>query len=366
MQRKKLKIGLAVVTYSLIIVLIFLGGLVFLSKTFKQESKNVLPETLYEFKGNSMVVKDETTTKINREDLNNVNKKELIAVDDIYKEYNNILNSNLIIIMVLACILVIPLTLLLWLILRKIEQNNMLIIAKELSKIEDEQEIQNLDPILSEVYKELKDKFNNQMDDYKRLNSYLSHEQKNDIAMLKSKLELENNIELISDINRVNKSIEDVLTISSIGNREMLSEIDLAIICARVCDEYKKINQKIVFDFDEEANTSILGKERWVYRAIANLVDNAFKYGNNKDVYVYVGNKRGNVIVEIKDNGVGMSEESKRKIFDNGFRVNELKKDGYGIGLSLVKHVCDLCNGFIWVESSLNEGSTFYLSFNEC
>ena len=73
--------------------------------------------------------------------------------------------------------------------------------------------------------------------------------------------------------------------------------------------------------------------------------------------------KHKSVIIIVKDHGIGISEEKQNQIFNHNYRINELNKDGYGIGLSLVSHVCDLCQGFVTVESKMQEGTTFYLSF---
>lgn len=46
--------------------------------------------------------------------------------------------------------------------------------------------------------------------------------------------------------------------------------------------------------------------------------------------------------------------------------MNEFNKDGYGIGLSVVNHVYELCGGYAYVESEVDQGTIFYLSFPEC
>ena len=102
-----------------------------------------------------------------------------------------------------------------------------------------------------------------------------------------------------------------------------------------------------------------------IYRAICNLLDNAIKYGEDKPIEINVKNKNNSIIISVHDNGIGIPQELQDKIFNHRYRINELNKDGYGIGLSLVSHVCDLCSGFVWVESEKNKGSTFYLSFPE-
>ena len=142
-----------------------------------------------------------------------------------------------------------------------------------------------------------------------------------------------------------------------------IATVDVALVCAEVCDSYCKLSRQITFHFDENENTEIIAKERWIYRSIANLLSNAVKYGQNKPIEVSVKSKNNSVIIIVKDHGIGMSEDAQEKIFNNRYRVNELNKDGYGIGLSLVSHVCDLCGGFATVDSELGKGSTFYISF---
>lgn len=55
--------------------------------------------------------------------------------------------------------------------------------------------------------------------------------------------------------------------------------------------------------------------------------------------------------------------EQQEKIFENRYRIGNRQKNGYGIGLSLVRHVAELCGGFVWVESEEAKGSKFKLIF---
>jgi len=222
----------------------------------------------------------------------------------------------------------------------------------------------SIDQTFSAVYQKLKQQFFDRITDYKRLHSYLSHEQKNNIAILRTELELSENVELLKTIDRISDSIDDILTLSESDEDTMKVEVDITLVCAEVCDAYMNLSDKISFSFDE-ADHVIFAKDRWIYRAVSNLVDNAVKYGNGKSIEVSVVSKNHSIIVSVKDYGVGIDASAQEVIFDHRFRINELQKDGYGIGLSLVSHVCDLCGGFVFVESEENEGSTFYLSFPE-
>ncbi len=106
-----------------------------------------------------------------------------------------------------------------------------------------------------------------------------------------------------------------------------------------------------MFAFTEDQPTLIHGRDRWIYRAVFNLVDNAIKYGEGKLVTVTISNQKGSVIVEVKDHGIGIPQKKQASIFSHQYRVHGLKQDGYGIGLSVVSHVCDLCRGFVYLES---------------
>lgn len=357
MREIKDKTALILIAYSVLSLIIFIFGSMYIIDIFDTQFNN---------KGFTAISSDIETQLYGLNTYSSIGINDDIITDYQLKSiYKDRLNNNYIIAIMIFFIFIVMSNFILLIILKKSDKKNRLEIANNIKNIEDENDILSLDPIMSKVYKELKGKFDSHIEDYKRLNSYLSHEQKNAIAILRTRLELNGDIELLNTLDKVSDSVEDVLAISDVKNNEEMHEVDLALICAEVCDHYKKIYKKIYFDFDEDENMSIYGKEKWIYRGISNLIDNAIKYGESNPIEINVRNEKGSVIVEVKDNGIGMDKSSMRNIFNNRFRINELNKDGYGIGLSLVKHVCDLCNGFVWLESEKYKGSTFYLVFKE-
>ena len=66
------------------------------------------------------------------------------------------------------------------------------------------------------------------------------------------------------------------------------------------------------------------------------MIDNAVKYGSEKPIAVFVQTRHGSVIITVQDHGIGIPLERQEQIFQNRYRVHQLKRDGYGIGLSLV------------------------------
>ena len=102
-----------------------------------------------------------------------------------------------------------------------------------------------------------------------------------------------------------------------------------------------------------------------------NLLDNAEKYSNEKpEINIRTKSNSKGVIVEIEDNGIGMSKESLKHIFDKFYRVhtgNRHDVKGFGLGLSYVKALVEAHKGDIKVTSELGKGSIFtvFLPFNQ-
>ena len=201
--------------------------------------------------------------------------------------------------------------------------------------------------------------------DFENLSSFISHEQKNSLALLRAVMQNECSSVVAErttvQIDHMVKNLDDILSLSA--NESVLEKVDLPLVCGMAVDEYKKVYPDISVDFDEDAALYIAGQELLVYRAVSNLIDNAVKYGQDKPVVVYVGIQRDCPYVSVEDFGIGIHMEQQEKIFENRFRIGNRKKDGYGIRLSLVRHVAELCGGFVWVDSRENCGSKFKIVF---
>ena len=94
---------------------------------------------------------------------------------------------------------------------------------------------------------------------------------------------------------------------------------------------------------------------------------NALKF-SHQTPFVQINGKEenGEVILTIKDNGVGINKEYSSKIFVIFQQLNKKNEfEGTGVGLTICKNIVEKYNGKIWFDSEENKGTTFYISIPE-
>jgi two-component system phosphate regulon sensor histidine kinase PhoR len=99
---------------------------------------------------------------------------------------------------------------------------------------------------------------------------------------------------------------------------------------------------------------------------MTNLIENAVKYTESGYVKVSAQVKDKDLIVAVEDTGNGIKQEDISRIFERFYRVDKgrsRQQGGSGLGLSIVKHVMEIHNGQVKVESILGKGSKFILTF---
>lgn len=126
--------------------------------------------------------------------------------------------------------------------------------------------------------------------------------------------------------------------------------------------QVKNKNGQIVKNLDAEYAVVNIDEVHFA-NVILNLLDNAIKYCNNEPrISVSTYNKKGFLVICIEDNGIGISKENQKRIFEKFYRISTgdiHNVKGFGLGLSYVKKVIEEHNGKISVESEINTGSKF-------
>ncbi len=172
---------------------------------------------------------------------------------------------------------------------------------------------------------------------------------------------------------RMLKQVEKVLQMATIDKQDFdlkLATIDMHDIITKASGNANlKVEQKdgsISLDLSAES-PEIIGDETHLTSIIHNLLDNAMKYSKNPPkIVVSTRNVRKGLEVSVKDNGIGISSESIKHIFDKFYRVhtgNLHDVKGFGLGLSYVKAIVDAHKATIKVQSELGKGSNFIINF---
>ncbi len=178
---------------------------------------------------------------------------------------------------------------------------------------------------------------------------------------------------IISQENkRMHRQVEQVLRSARAENKDLQinrAPVDLHEIIqtavSNISLQVEKKGGQIIVELGATATLLNLDKTH-ISNVIHNLLDNANKYTpKNPDISILTRNVTAGIQVLVKDNGIGISRESKKHIFEKFYRVhtgNRHDVKGFGLGLSYVKTIVELHQGKIEVESELGKGSTFILT----
>jgi signal transduction histidine kinase len=167
--------------------------------------------------------------------------------------------------------------------------------------------------------------------------------------------------------------ISDIIDISKIESGDFsfrLSKIYVLPLLKSMTMEFeqkiKKLNKDIVLELkpDIPENLHIVSDKVRITQLLTNLLSNAVKYTNEGKITLGCSTKNNELLVFVKDTGIGISGDNINKIFDRFVREEDAKKvyDGTGLGLAISKSIVKKFNGKIWVESEKGKGTTFYFT----
>ena len=170
-------------------------------------------------------------------------------------------------------------------------------------------------------------------------------------------------IALVNDIIKLSKLDEKSISLEKepLSLREITRE---AIEVITPIAEKKNVSLNLSGD-----SGLINGVRPVIYEMVYNLIDNAVKYNNENGIVsirIETITETHNVILTVQDNGIGIPEREKERIFERFYRIDKSRSrelGGTGLGLSIVKHAAKYHNASVLVESKEGDGSTFKVIF---
>ncbi|MFN2456852.1 MAG: sensor histidine kinase [Chitinophagaceae bacterium] len=174
-----------------------------------------------------------------------------------------------------------------------------------------------------------------------------------------------------NELQRLSLLVDKVLKLSMFEKKE----VELKYELLNMQDLVKEVTSSMRLQFEKhqamvnishEGDTTLQGDRLHLVSVIFNLLDNALKYSNEKSrIGITITGTDSKVSLCVADNGIGVPDEYRKKIFEKFFRVptgNLHNAKGYGLGLSYVANVAEKHNGEIKVERAESEGSRFILT----
>jgi len=212
----------------------------------------------------------------------------------------------------------------------------------------------------------------------------VSHELRTPLSLIKGYVETlldgaRNNPEVLErflkiierNAQRLDLLIQDLLTISALESGRItlnLQSINLNTLADKILGDLKPpADNKAIVLANELPALTAMGDVNRLEQVLANLVDNAIKYGRSHGT-VTVGGKKlddGKIEIFVRDDGPGIPPEALNRVFERFYRVDKARsreQGGTGLGLSIVKHMVQAHGGDVRVESEPGKGSTFYFT----
>ena len=246
-------------------------------------------------------------------------------------------------------------------------------LSKRIEVPKGEDELQNLILIINEMLDRLETSFENQ----KKFVSDASHELRTPLAIIKGYAEIirkrgttdidifvESIDSIISETDNMRNLIQKLLFLAK-GDITKINtkfiDIDANEMVHQIHSDTIVSTKTHTFHLEMGEDYKIKGDETLLQQAIRALIENATKYSEpNTNVYIKSFVKDGFGRISIRDEGVGISEEDAKRIFERFYRVDLSRTKatgGTGLGLAIVKRIVELHNGKIEVNSKMNEGT---------
>lgn len=237
---------------------------------------------------------------------------------------------------------------------------------------------------LTSSFNEMLARLDNAFSTQKQFSANAAHELRTPLAVLQTNLEVfekKQEPEMVEyqqlftmikeQTARLSQLVETLLDMTNLKSVPRTDQVMLEELVDEVFCDLDPVAEKagISIHFDDsssqDSHTDVTGSYVLLYRAVYNLVENAIKYNRpNGSVTVSVKEKNSQVMILVKDTGIGISPENQKKIFDPFFRVDKSRSramGGAGLGLALVDSIAREHGGSVKVLESNEKGSIIAL-----
>ena len=218
----------------------------------------------------------------------------------------------------------------------------------------------------------------------KQFSSDVSHELRTPVSVILTEsqysLEYVDNMEEARDsfsviqrqAKRMSELINQIMELSKIEKQTAtpFDKINFSETVEKILGDYKNLfaEKNIEMTKKIEENISIIGDKIMIERLFDNLLNNAMKFTKDK-IIVKLYSEDEECVLEVEDNGIGISEKDKELIWKRFYQVNDSRNKkinkGFGLGLFLVSKIIEQHDAVINVEGSLNEGTRFIAKFKK-
>ena len=241
-------------------------------------------------------------------------------------------------------------------------------------------ELEQLSVSLNRMIARLDDAFQNS----KRFVADASHELRTPLTVIRGELEdliedprLDAEIRdraasMFEEAVRLSRIVEQLFMLSRLDAGEAQADwarFDLAGLAKTTAEQMSLLAEDKNISIACDANQAVFveGDSARLKQVVVNLLDNAIKYTpENGAIQLHVRAMNGHAVLEVEDNGVGISPEALPHIFERFYRIDQIRSgdfEGAGLGLSIVKAICSAHGAEIETTSRLSRGSCFRVKF---
>ncbi len=172
---------------------------------------------------------------------------------------------------------------------------------------------------------------------------------------------------ILKETDNMTNLINDILMISRLETKEAevtFSMVRMSPLVTEIFESLEPIAVEYKVTLHQECEPIIIeASTKQLRELVMNLVSNGIKYNHvGGNVWVDIRKLSENMVITVKDDGMGISEEDSERVFERFYRVDKgrsKKMGGTGLGLSIVKHIVEFYGGSMSLKSKLGEGSLF-------